>query len=81
MRTAVQARSQSRFFSPAKHFGVVAYLSHAKFLRAIGGLAGGALFAVIWTIRLRVDYAMGWWWGAFPETPDPLTLFSALLLR
>jgi len=57
-------------------FGLVAYLTRAMFVRVMGALAGGALFAVVWIIKLRVDYAMGWWTTAFPETPDPLMLFS-----
>ena len=57
-------------------FGVAAYLTRATFRRAMGSLAGGAVFTVVWIIKLRVDYAMGWWRSAFPETPEPLMLFS-----
>ena len=57
-------------------FGAAVYLTRAAFLRAMGSLAGGAVFAVVWMIKLRIDYAMGWWRSAFPETPDPLMLFS-----
>jgi eukaryotic-like serine/threonine-protein kinase len=57
-------------------FGVVAYLTRAMFCRAMGCLAGGAAFAVVWMIKFRVDYAMGWWRSAFPETPGPLMLIS-----
>jgi len=61
-------------------FGVVAYLTRAMFRRAMGSLAGGTLFAGAWVIKLRIDYAMGWWRSAFPETPDPLSLFSLPLI-
>jgi serine/threonine protein kinase len=57
-------------------FGVTVYLTRATFLRAMGSLAGGVVFAVIWIIRWRVDYAMGWWRSAFLKTPEPLMLFS-----
>ena len=57
-------------------FGVAAYLTRAMFRRAMGCLAAGAVFALVWMIKLRIDYAMGWWRSAFPETPEPLMLFS-----
>jgi serine/threonine protein kinase len=61
-------------------FGVAAYLTRAVFLRAMGSLAGGAVLMVAWMFKLRIDYAMGWWRSAFPETPDPLMLFSLPVL-
>jgi hypothetical protein len=57
-------------------FGVAAYLTRAKFRRGIGALAGGAAFVVVWMIKFKIDYAMGWWRSSFPETPDPWMLFS-----
>jgi serine/threonine protein kinase len=57
-------------------FGVVAYLTRAMFRRAMGCLAAGTVFALVWRIKLRIDYAMGWWRSAFPDTPEPLMLFS-----
>ena len=57
-------------------FGVVAYLTRAMFRRAMGCLAAGTVFALVWMIKLRIDYAMGWWRSAFPDTPEPLMLFS-----
>jgi serine/threonine protein kinase len=57
-------------------FGVAVYVSRAPFLRAMGCLAGGAVFTIVWVIKLRVDYATGWWRSAFPETPEPLMLLS-----
>jgi serine/threonine protein kinase len=61
-------------------FGLVAYLTRAMFRRALGSLAGGAAVAVAMLIKLRIDYAMGWWRSAFPETPDPLSMFSLPLM-
>ena len=61
-------------------FGVAAYLTRAMFRRAIGAWAGGAVFTVVWIIKLRIDYAMGWWRSAFPETPDPMTPFALVIL-
>ena len=55
---------------------VAAYLTRTRLLRAIAALAGGLVFSVILIVKWRVDYAMGWWRSAFPETPDPLTMFS-----
>jgi hypothetical protein len=57
-------------------FGAAAYLTRATFLRAAGSLAGGGILSAGWIIKLRIDYAMGWWRSAFSETPDPLTMFS-----
>ncbi len=57
-------------------FGIAAYLTRAMSCRAVGSLGGGAVFAAVWMIKWKVDYAMGWWRTAFPETPDPLMLFS-----
>jgi hypothetical protein len=64
----------------AASFGVVAYLTRATFLRTMGSLAGGAVFAVLWLIKLTLDYTLGWWRSAFPGTPEPLTLFSKPLV-
>jgi len=57
-------------------FGVAAYLTRATLRRAMGALAGGAALMVVWMVKLRIDYAMGWLRSAFPGTPDPLTRFS-----
>jgi serine/threonine protein kinase len=64
----------------AASFGVVAYLTRATFLRTMASLAGGAVFAVLWLIKLTLDYTLGWWRSAFPGTPEPLTLFSMPLV-
>jgi len=40
-------------------FGFAVYLTRPMLLRATGSLAGGAVFALAWMIKLRIDYAMG----------------------
>ena len=61
-------------------FGVVVYLTRAMFRRAIGCLAAGAVFGLVWLNKFRIDYTMGWWRSAFPATPEPLKLFSMPLM-
>ena len=61
-------------------FGVAAYLSRAKLRRTVSCLAAGVAFAICWMVKLRIDYALGWWRSAFPETPNPLQLFAVPLM-
>ena len=57
-------------------FGIAAYFTRAVSRRVIGAVAGGAAFGLVWLARWKIDYVMGWWRSRFPETPEPLTLFS-----
>jgi serine/threonine protein kinase len=57
-------------------FGAAAFLSRARARRIAGAVSGGALFALVWLLKWKIDYSMGWWRSAFPETPDPTALFS-----
>ena len=57
-------------------FGGAVLLTRAKTLRIAGAITGGMAFAGTWFLKLRIDYAMGWWRSRFAETPDPLSLFS-----
>ena len=61
-------------------FGVAIYLSRANFRRAVGAWVGGVALTIVWVVKLRIDYAMGWWRSALPETPDPMTQFSIVIL-
>jgi serine/threonine protein kinase len=61
-------------------FAGAAYFTRARLLRLEGALAGGVTFAVVRFLGMRLDFAMGWWRSRFPDTPDPLSLFSEPLL-
>jgi len=57
-------------------FAGAVLITRAKPLRIAGAVTGGVAFAAAWFLKLRVDYTMGWWRSRFPETPDPVSLFS-----
>ena len=43
-------------------------------------MAGGIISAATWIVRLRIDYAMGWWKSRYAGMPDILSLFSPWLM-
>jgi eukaryotic-like serine/threonine-protein kinase len=55
---------------------VISYVARARPKRVIGALAGGMLVAIDAGIKLRLDYALGWWRGRFAEDQNPLDVFS-----
>jgi tRNA A-37 threonylcarbamoyl transferase component Bud32 len=60
-------------------FGVAAYFTRAGFRRAVSSVAGGVVFSCCWLMKLKIDFALGWWRSAFPEV-DPFQLFSLPLV-
>jgi len=61
-------------------FGGAAFFTRATWQRLLGAIAGGIPFGLAWLLRFRIGYSMGWWRSAFPDTPDPITLFSTPLI-
>jgi hypothetical protein len=57
---------------------VSVYLTRAIPLRVAGALAGGVPVAFAMMAKLRLGYSIGWWRSHFAETPDPMSLFSAV---
>jgi len=73
-------------------FGSAIWLSRATLTRVLGALVGGVVCVLLWLVRFRVDYALGWTRRASPDAlalselmPLPLLLavgicFAATLL-
>ncbi|MDQ6678710.1 MAG: serine/threonine protein kinase [Acidobacteriota bacterium] len=57
-------------------FAIAVYLTRAKFVRAIGALAGGAVYGLCWLLKLKIGSSMGWWRSRFSTAPDSMELFA-----
>ncbi len=55
---------------------VTAYFLRPTWIRAVGALAGGAVYALSFKLHYWIGFSMGWWHSRLPESADPLKVLS-----